>query len=180
VAYNFTVRQPVHANEHLLWYFGSKDIGVAHTLARRFFWQENILWKEDFEMENGQDAEHRLLTVVLSEKDDVVNVEAVRQYLTDCSPAGSSMSNGTISKANGNKANGKKAKAEWDFVDEKLGSIGVKSWSKSWIKVVWFEGFHHADVFDVKKARQSVAAMLRAYPKDGKKEISWGKGSDIE
>ncbi|PVH92971.1 hypothetical protein DM02DRAFT_542458, partial [Periconia macrospinosa] len=47
VAYNFICRKPTRANEHQLHYFASKDMGVSHTLFRRFFWSENILWKED-------------------------------------------------------------------------------------------------------------------------------------
>jgi hypothetical protein len=46
VAYNFIARRPARANECQLWYFGSKNIGVAHTLARRFSWIDNIIWKE--------------------------------------------------------------------------------------------------------------------------------------
>ena len=73
VAYNFTCRQPVRANEYLLWYFGSKDMGVAHTLSRRFFWSENILWKHDLE--------GHLVTVVLCGKDSIIDTEAVGRYL---------------------------------------------------------------------------------------------------
>ena len=73
VAYNFTCRQPVRANEYQLWYFGSKDMGVAHTLSRRFFWSENILWKHDLKA--------RLVTVVLCGKDVIIDTEAVAQYL---------------------------------------------------------------------------------------------------
>ncbi len=73
VAYNFTCRQPARANEYQLWYFGSKDMGVAHTLSRRFFWSENILWKHDLEA--------RRVTVVLCGKDVIIDTEAVAQYL---------------------------------------------------------------------------------------------------
>jgi hypothetical protein len=74
VAYNFICRKPVRANEHQLYYFASKDMGVSHTLSRRFFWSENILWKEDI-------RDHRA-TVVLGGRDLIVNTEAVRTYLT--------------------------------------------------------------------------------------------------
>ena len=47
VAYNFTRRKPRRANEFQLYYFASMDSGVAHTLARHFFWNENVLWKKD-------------------------------------------------------------------------------------------------------------------------------------
>ncbi|KFY03311.1 hypothetical protein O988_01572, partial [Pseudogymnoascus sp. VKM F-3808] len=82
VAYNFTARQPVQANEYLLWYFGSKDMGVAHSLARRFFWSQNIIWKEDLGMEGENGVEGRDVTVVLSGRDLIVDNEGVRQYLT--------------------------------------------------------------------------------------------------
>lgn len=75
VAYNFTSRKPKRANEYQLHYFGSMDMGVAHTLSRTFFWSENILWKHDI---SG-----RRVTVVLSAKDLIVDTEAVGRYLTE-------------------------------------------------------------------------------------------------
>lgn len=75
VAYNFTSRKPKRANEYQLYYFGSKDMGVAHTLSRTFFWSENILWKHD--------VSGRRITVILSAKDLIVDTEAVGRYLTE-------------------------------------------------------------------------------------------------
>ena len=75
VAYNFVYRQPRRANEWQLWYFASRDPDIARTLARHFFWAENILWKEDIE---GKDV-----AVVLSELDQIVDAKEVRRYLTD-------------------------------------------------------------------------------------------------
>ena len=74
VAYNFTCRRPARANEHQLYYFASMDMGVSHTLSRRFFWSENILWRHEIE--------NRSVTVVLSGKDLIVNTESVARYLT--------------------------------------------------------------------------------------------------
>lgn len=45
--YNFTRRKPRSASEIFLFYFASMDMGSAHTLCRRFFWNQLILWKED-------------------------------------------------------------------------------------------------------------------------------------
>lgn len=73
VAYNFTCRKPVQANEHQLYYFASMDMCVAHTLSRHFFWSENILWKKD--IEQGP------VTVILSGKDLIVDTETVGRYL---------------------------------------------------------------------------------------------------
>ncbi|KFA69224.1 hypothetical protein S40285_00133 [Stachybotrys chlorohalonatus IBT 40285] len=67
-------RKPSLANEYLLSYFGSKDIGVSHTLFRRFFWADNMLWKEDIQ--------DRPATVVLAGKDIVVDTKSIRAYLT--------------------------------------------------------------------------------------------------
>ncbi|KFY03303.1 hypothetical protein O988_01574, partial [Pseudogymnoascus sp. VKM F-3808] len=88
VAYNFTARQPVRANEYMLWYFGSKDMGVAHSLARGFFWSQNIVWKEDLGVEGENGVEGRDVTVVLSGRDLILDTEAVRQYLTASAPEG--------------------------------------------------------------------------------------------
>jgi hypothetical protein len=49
-------------------------MGVSHTLSRRFFWSENILWKEDIQC--------RRVTVVLGGKDLIVDTEVVGMYLT--------------------------------------------------------------------------------------------------
>ncbi|PTB61710.1 hypothetical protein BBK36DRAFT_1131147 [Trichoderma citrinoviride] len=67
-------RKPTHPSEHLLSYFGSKDMGVAHTLFRRFIWSDNILWKEDIQR-------HRV-AVVLAGRDAIVDTNAVGAYLT--------------------------------------------------------------------------------------------------
>jgi pimeloyl-ACP methyl ester carboxylesterase len=75
VAYNFTARRPRHANEHQLWYFASTDMMVAHTLARNFFWSQNILWKDDL---RGHDV-----TVSLAGRDLIVDSEAVGKYISD-------------------------------------------------------------------------------------------------
>lgn len=48
-------------------------MGVSHTLSRRFFWAENILWKEDIQG-------HRV-TATLAERDLIVDTEAVGAYL---------------------------------------------------------------------------------------------------
>ncbi|KAK7211062.1 hypothetical protein V2G26_018240 [Clonostachys chloroleuca] len=69
VAYN----SPTHANEHLLSYFGSKDMVVAHTLFRRFVWSDNALWKEDIQ-------DHRV-AVVLADRDVIVATTEIGPYL---------------------------------------------------------------------------------------------------
>ncbi|KAH6716861.1 hypothetical protein BKA61DRAFT_312703 [Leptodontidium sp. MPI-SDFR-AT-0119] len=74
MTYNFTRRPPQSASEHQLYYFASTDMGAAHTLAQRFCWPDNILWKEDLR--------GRRWTIMLSELDIVVAADAIRKYLT--------------------------------------------------------------------------------------------------
>ncbi|ORY10734.1 hypothetical protein BCR34DRAFT_566311 [Clohesyomyces aquaticus] len=83
VAYNFICRKPVQANEHQLFYFASRDMGVSHTLSRHFFWSENILWKEDLQGHN--------VTVSLSGRDLIVDTATVKAYLTSPDDAGKEM-----------------------------------------------------------------------------------------
>ncbi|KAL2061798.1 hypothetical protein VTL71DRAFT_7176 [Oculimacula yallundae] len=74
MTYNFTRRPPRSASEHQLYYFASTDVGAAHTLARRFCWPDNILWKEDLK--------GRRWTIMLSELDIIVAADAIGKYLT--------------------------------------------------------------------------------------------------
>ncbi|KAH7471302.1 hypothetical protein FOMA001_g12992 [Fusarium oxysporum f. sp. matthiolae] len=67
-------RKPTQASEHLLSYFGSKDMGVAHPLFRRFIWSDNALWKEDIQ--------HHRVAVVLAGRDVIVHTNAIVAYLT--------------------------------------------------------------------------------------------------
>jgi pimeloyl-ACP methyl ester carboxylesterase len=73
VAYNFTARKPRGANEWQLYYFACTDMMVAHTLARHFFWSQNILWKDDI---RGHDV-----TVSLGGRDQIIDAQMVGKYL---------------------------------------------------------------------------------------------------
>ncbi|KAH9952035.1 Alpha/Beta hydrolase protein [Amylocystis lapponica] len=75
VAYNFVYRTPRTANEWQLWYFASRDPDISRTLARHFFWAQNVLWKDDLA--------GRRVGVVLSGRDQIVDAPAVWTYLTE-------------------------------------------------------------------------------------------------
>ena len=81
VAYNFTRRRPKRANEWQLWYFASTDPGVAHCLGRHFFWQQNIIWKEELVASPCGGREARKAAVCLSGRDLIVDTFMVKQYL---------------------------------------------------------------------------------------------------
>jgi hypothetical protein len=49
-------------------------MGASHTLFRRFFWTDNILWKEDIQG-------HRV-TVVLGGRDVIIDTKVIGVYLT--------------------------------------------------------------------------------------------------
>ncbi|EEB90235.1 hypothetical protein MPER_11580 [Moniliophthora perniciosa FA553] len=109
VAYNFLYRSPwrnrsnelatrgnqslwqklfnsYNGNEWQLWYFASRDLEVAHTLSRRFFWNEVVLWKEDLGLTLDSHASSSSsqipVGIVLSGNDQIVPAETVRSYLT--------------------------------------------------------------------------------------------------
>ncbi|KAI9825675.1 MAG: hypothetical protein M1832_001019 [Thelocarpon impressellum] len=77
VAYNFTRRRPRRANEHQLHYFATCDPDVSRTLARHFFWADNILWKHQLRQLAGPAA------VFLAGRDLIVDTPRVRAYLED-------------------------------------------------------------------------------------------------
>lgn len=144
VAYNFIARPPARANEYQLWYFGSKDIGVAHTLARRFSWIDNIIWKEDLGIkgENKYD-EGRNVTVVLSGQDLIVDTETVGRYLS-----------GSLSEEN---AVEKEAPSAWKN----------RPWNGYGLELIWYEQLDHAQVFESEKTRQPVIKAISVYSMTG-------------
>ncbi|KAF8595798.1 hypothetical protein BDV93DRAFT_528420, partial [Ceratobasidium sp. AG-I] len=97
VARNFLYRPPHHGNEHELYYFACTDPGVAHSLARHFFWTNIILWREDLARIGHTHTNEEVLSprvaIVLSGSDIIVDAPAVWTYLTglpvptnDCIP----------------------------------------------------------------------------------------------
>ncbi|KAK6336413.1 hypothetical protein TWF696_001971 [Orbilia brochopaga] len=146
VAYNFLRRPPRRANEHMLHYYASTDPGVAHTLCRRFFWSENVLWREDLFAATATPAPPsaadnnipssgaRQAVVYLGERDLIVDTWSVWQYLTDT--------------VNGSDAGGAGAPVDITYTDGE--------WTRRYphggtLKVVWCEGIDHAQVFDAER-----------------------------
>jgi len=162
VAYNFTARQPVRANEHQLWYFGSKDMGVAHSLARRFFWSQNIVWKEDLGVKGENGEEGRNVTVVLSGRDLIVDTKAVRRYLTTSFSEGLGANGNAVGMMN---KNGKARITKTD--NEDTGAWTGGRCTGSGLEVLWFEHLDHAQVFDFEKTRKSVIKAIAQYTTKG-------------
>jgi len=110
-------------------------MGVSHTLARRFFWSENILWKEEL-------GEKRC-TVSLAGRDLIVNTSAVGQYLI----RGRKMENGVVE---GKVANGH---ADWR----------EQEWTGKELEVLWFPTKDHAQVFDHVRDYGRLIKVIREY-----------------
>lgn len=144
VAYNFTARQPARANEYLLWYFGSKDIGVAHMLARRFFWTDNIIWKEDLGIKGEKNQEKgRNVTVVLSGKDAIVDAETVAQYLVGPLSAVSAVE--------------QEAAQAWKS----------RPWIGYGLELLWYEQLDHGQVFSFENTRRPIIRAISVYSDAG-------------
>lgn len=133
VAYNFTRRAPSRANEHMLHYFASQDMMTSHTLARRFFWSEHVIFKEELK--------DLSVTVVLSGQDLIVPAKVVWTYLTGKDMVQSTSTPGSA----GN------------------GSNGDTEWRDGRLRVLWFEKFDHAGMFASKGARRGVAKIAQEY-----------------
>jgi len=136
VAYNFTIRTPQAANEWQLWYFASKDPGVSWTLARHFFWAENVLWREDVQpsRRGGYPT-----TVSLGGRDLIVGTEGVGTYLVG----------DDVDEENN------KGTQSWK----------VKPWtgSRDAVEVLWWPDLDHAQVFDKKSSRRKLVNVLEVY-----------------
>ena len=63
--------------EYLIFYAASREVTVAHTLHRHFWWYNNILWLEDIPKSIG-------IVVALSGRDEILNPTAIAEYVLFC------------------------------------------------------------------------------------------------
>ncbi|KAL3418524.1 hypothetical protein PVAG01_10240 [Phlyctema vagabunda] len=162
VAYNFTRRKPYHANEHQLYYFASMDMGVAHTLARHFFWNENVLWKKDLV--------GRKVTVSLGGRDLIVNTSAVGKYLSTKSAEWEE----SLTRdqdvlvdlgEDDEESEERKRDSQESLVDGQ--EWKDRAWKPEGINVLWFKDLDHAQVFDKPTTRSRIIEVVKAYCNDG-------------
>ncbi|KAH8830507.1 hypothetical protein DL96DRAFT_1593214 [Flagelloscypha sp. PMI_526] len=78
VCYNFLYRPCKSSIELIMSFFVATEMGVANLLQRNFQWSDNNLWFE--EIPNARDYTRSLF--VIGGKDDIVNAERVRRYLS--------------------------------------------------------------------------------------------------
>ncbi|KAK4899350.1 hypothetical protein LTR49_027649 [Elasticomyces elasticus] len=156
VAYNFTVRKPKSANEWLLWYFGSKDPGVAHTLGRHFFWSENVLWRD--QIMTLIDGQGMRVTASLASRDVIVDTRAVGAYLMSGEvPEPVVMENGS--------GKGKDMELEVKGKESDLQQWKTAPWKGKGLEVLWWDNLDHAQVFDAKHWRAKLVEVLVEYSK---------------
>ncbi len=185
VAYNFTRRKPERANEHQLYYFGSMDMGVSHSLARCFFWSQNVLWKHDI----GD----RRLTVSLAERDLIVDTKSVGSYLSTYNKELTAhKKDSAIGIANGNahekvisvngsesttlhhRSNGYSKGSNPGALSSKLvnkisqtghDDAGWKdrTWVGKGVDLIWFRTLDHAQVFDKSQTRKPLIDAISEY-----------------
>ena len=152
VAYNFTVRQPKHANEWQLWYFASKDPGVAHTLGRHFFWSENVLWRDRIMelIENGM-----RMTASLASDDLIVDTEAVGTYLTEHQVPDPVVKKDEEGERKMELQPPNRVHTHWKH----------RPWRGKGLEVMWWEGLDHGQVFDQQGPRAKLVDVVVEYSK---------------
>ena len=156
VAYNFTVRHPKYTNEWILWYFASRDPGVAHTLGRHFFWSQNLLWRDRIMELVGNGMK---MTASLGSKDLIVDTQAVGMYLTEHQIPDPIL----VKDDEGRKH------MELQSGDTCYGTANQwkqRRWRNDGLEVMWWEGLDHAQVFDKHSTRAKLIDVLVQYSKD--------------
>lgn len=179
VAYNFTRRKPQRANEWLLYYFASMDMGVSRALSRHFFWSECALWKRNIE---GKDV-----TVSFASRDLIVDTEIRGRYLmsastlqnpdgnlrdlddmgrirnVDVDSSGSPSRDGSESDWGGSSSDGGGEKKTGCGKVVEVDDWKNRPWTGKGIDILWFEGLDHMQVFDAKDTRARLIRVIDAY-----------------
>jgi hypothetical protein len=106
---------------------------------------------------------------VLSGRDLIVDIEAVRQYLE------TSLSEGARSEDKAICMNNRNGKARITTVGiEDTGARTGGQWAGSGFEVLWFEDLDHAQVFDCEKTRSLVVKAVRSYSTKGRDHPGFG------
>lgn len=151
LAYNFTRRSPVEANELELWWAAQTEPDIAFNLARRFCWREHLLWREDL---LGCPT-----TLIIGEKDCVVDANAITAYITK----GLAVSDGEEKRAG--------PALQWNWEDRKRWVNSVEEWKGEGLEVVWLEGYDHGQGFLDPRMLPKVANIITRFCRKQAKEV---------
>ncbi|KAK4224814.1 alpha beta hydrolase [Podospora fimiseda] len=135
IPYNFLYRQPKKASEWQLHYFASRDMGVAHSITRRFDWSENVMWKEELMRHKRRVP----VVVALAEEDIIVDTEGLKQYLV-------------VDKGLNTRVYDSEdiLKDGWNDTKDELG-------------IIWFKGINHSEMFDKPERWDVLVEVVRAH-----------------
>ncbi|KAH9841192.1 hypothetical protein Tdes44962_MAKER07858 [Teratosphaeria destructans] len=168
VAYNFTVRTPVHANEWQLWYFAAKDPLIAHTLGRHFFWSENLLWRDRIMELVGSGVR---VTASLARRDLIVDTEAVAAYLMEGEVPDAVVVQDMTNRESGRKhveLDGNHDEKHRDAMRDGSQAWKKRKWTGQGLEVLWWDDLDHAQVFDERGTRAELIDVIVQYCKSAK------------
>jgi pimeloyl-ACP methyl ester carboxylesterase len=127
LAYNFFVKEPKEANELQLWWAAQTEPDIAFTLTRRFCWHDHVVWREDLM--------DKPTTIVIGEKDCIVNSDAIASYITKGVPEADAASIVT------------KPDLTWNWEDREKWKRSIEEWKGEGLELFWMEGYDHGQAF---------------------------------
>ena len=77
VAFGFLYRSPNTIVQAVIYYFASRELTIAHTLHRNFWWYRNALWLEDI-------PDSIPVIVGIGGVDEVASPSALKEYVDLC------------------------------------------------------------------------------------------------
>ena len=143
LAYNFTRRKPVEANEIQLWWAAQTDPGIAFTLGRRFCWREHLVWRDQLET--------RPTTLIMGGRDCIVNPQAIATYVT---------------KKDSPVDGGEWDESEdftWTWRDEEKWKKSLDAWKGEGLELVWLDGYDHGQGFMSPKTLPKILEIIEQY-----------------
>lgn len=150
LAYNFTRKKPVEANEWQIWWAAETEPDIAFTLSKRFCWRSHVLWREDM-------LKHPT-TVILGGRDCLVNSEAIAAYVAKGVPESDVISAGT------------KSDLQWDWEDRETWKKSLENWKGEGLELVWLEGYDHGQGLLGPKMLPRIVKIVEDYcTKEGNK-----------
>lgn len=143
LAYNFTRKKPVYANEWQLWWGAETEPDIAFTLAKRLCWRSHVLWREDML--------RYPTTVILAGDDCLLHSEAIATYITKGAPN------------EWEALSGANPELQWDWDDREKWRRSPDVWTGKGLELIWYEGYDHGQAIFGGEKLGNIAHVIERY-----------------
>lgn len=166
LCYNFLYRPPTTPLTWLAHHYCARELHIAHTLTRNFWWWDNILWLEDVKLVKDQMSNNNMNNDIAESScvEDVRNLgrSPYAAFRVTDSIAGVKKITNINSLLNTNQAVLHVFLSEFDDITNTtiIANYLQHNEYSYLVKIYWFPNFNHGQFITSKQAQEQILAVL--------------------